>query len=173
MVTNDPPTFDVDDPHPDLRCPWCDSQCVTQTRTHDTGTEFKCLDCGECHTRKVEEPGSAFLAFPPDIEAAANRSFGLIDPATATEIDIAMTPRPRPPDPPPDPLAVRAIRVYHYPDDHPDGPGLCDVVLMTPDGKASMFTVTPLVRKDVAEDLAAGYRRWLSGVIRAARAGMT
>ena len=52
-------------------CCWCEQVTVTvQTRTHDTGTEWHCLECGNSYVLKPEEPGSYFAFFGPDIDAA-------------------------------------------------------------------------------------------------------
>ena len=50
-------------------CPWCEFGIAAFRRMHDDGTEYRCPNCGMCHTRK-EGSEDAFAFFPPDIDRA-------------------------------------------------------------------------------------------------------
>lgn len=148
-----------------LPCPWCQAGAEAidpkPVRMHDDGAEYRCTACGGRHTRKDTDPGSAFLVFPLDIYTAMQRGEGL----QALNLEVP----PRPPPPPPDPLAEKSIKVYH--DEHTPN-GSC-IVLMGPGNDkmpwGAWFTVARGLTAEAAEQLASGYRQWLSALIRMAR----
>lgn len=52
-------------------CPWCGTaEGLEPVRMHDDGTEYICPECRMRHTRRPENPATAFALFPGDIYAA-------------------------------------------------------------------------------------------------------
>jgi hypothetical protein len=53
----------------EIKCPWCESGVAVPSRTCDSGTEYRCRDCGGRHTRREGSP-DAFGFFPADVARA-------------------------------------------------------------------------------------------------------